>query len=67
MVYYLDDEGIMVVVFLYGVLFCGVVEGVICCYLIEEKNYLEVVIGLLVNIFYGISILICILVFKKCC
>lgn len=28
--YYLKEIGIMVIVLLYGVLFCGVVEGVIC-------------------------------------
>ncbi|MBT9978196.1 SAM-dependent methyltransferase, partial [Staphylococcus aureus] len=41
-------------------------EGVIRRYLIEEKNYLEAVIGLPANIFYGTSIPTCILVFKKC-
>ena len=35
-------------------------------YLIEEKNYLDAVIGLPANIFYGTSIPTCILVFKKC-
>ena len=34
-------------------------------YLIEEKNYLEAVIGLPANIFYGTSIPTCILVFKN--
>ena len=35
-------------------------------YLIKEKNYLDAVIGLPANIFYGTSIPTCILVFKKC-
>jgi type I restriction enzyme M protein len=35
-------------------------------YLIEQKNYLDAVIGLPANIFYGTSIPTCILVFKKC-
>jgi type I restriction enzyme M protein len=35
-------------------------------YLIESKNYLDAVIGLPANIFYGTSIPTCILVFKKC-
>ena len=32
----------------------------------EDKNYLDAVIGLPANIFYGTSIPTCILVFKKC-
>ena len=35
-------------------------------YLIEEKNYLDAVIGLPANLFFGTSIPTCILVFKKC-
>ncbi|MDG5098797.1 N-6 DNA methylase, partial [Staphylococcus aureus] len=46
MVHYLDDEGTMAVVLPHGVLFRGAAEGVIRRYLIEEKNYLEAVIGL---------------------
>jgi type I restriction enzyme M protein len=34
--------------------------------LIEDRNYLDAVIGLPANIFYGTSIPTCILVFKKC-
>ncbi|MBU7366073.1 HsdM family class I SAM-dependent methyltransferase, partial [Staphylococcus aureus] len=56
MVHYLDDEGTMAVVLPHGVLFRGAAEGVIRRYLIEEKNYLEAVIGLPANIFYGTSI-----------
>jgi cation diffusion facilitator family transporter len=41
-------------------------EGHIRQYLIEDKNYLDAVIGLPANIFYGTSIPTCILVFKKC-
>lgn len=66
MVHYLDDEGTMAVVLPHGVLFRGAAEGVIRKYLIEEKNYLDAVIGLPANIFYGTSIPTCILVFKKC-
>ncbi|MGZ0075962.1 HsdM family class I SAM-dependent methyltransferase [Staphylococcus aureus] len=54
----------MAVVLPDGVLFRGAAEGVIRRYLIEEKNYLEAVIGLPANIFYGTSIPTCILVFK---
>ncbi|MEK7719030.1 MAG: N-6 DNA methylase, partial [Bacteroidota bacterium] len=35
-------------------------------YLIEGKNYLDAVIGMPANIFYGTSIPTCVLVFKKC-
>lgn len=66
MVHYLDDEGTMAVVLPHGVLFRGRAEGVIRKYLIQEKNYLDTVIGLPANIFYGTSIPTCILVFKKC-
>jgi len=50
----------------HGVLFRGAAEGHIRKYLIEEKNYLDAVIGLPANIFFGTSIPTCILVFKKC-
>lgn len=66
MVHQLDDNGTMAVVLPHGVLFRGAAEGVIRKYLIEEKNYLDAVIGLPANIFYGTSIPTCILVFKKC-
>ncbi|GJM78229.1 hypothetical protein HMSSN139_07250 [Paenibacillus sp. HMSSN-139] len=56
----------MAVVLPHGVLFRGAAEGVIRKYLIEEKNYLDAVIGLPANIFFGTSIPTCILVFKKC-
>lgn len=47
-------------------LFRGAAELAIRKYLIEEKNYLDAVIGLPANIFFGTSIPTCILVFKKC-
>jgi type I restriction enzyme M protein len=47
------------------VLFRGAAEGVIRTYLIKNKNYLDAVIGLPPNLFYGTSIPTCILVFKK--
>jgi type I restriction enzyme M protein len=56
----------MAVVLPHGVLFRGGDEGKIRQYLIENKNYLDAVIGLPANIFYGTSIPTCILVFKKC-
>jgi type I restriction enzyme M protein len=66
MLYHLAENGAMAVVMPHGVLFRGAAEGHIRKYLIEEKNYLDAVIGLPVNIFYGTSIPTCILVFKKC-
>ncbi len=66
MLHQLDDNGTMAVVLPHGVLFRGAAEGIIRKYLIEEKNYLDAVIGLPSNIFYGTGIPTCILVFKKC-
>ncbi len=66
MIHHLDDNGTMAVVLPHGVLFRGGAEGHIRAYLIEDKNYLDAVIGLPANIFYGTSIPTCILVFKKC-
>lgn len=66
MLHHLDDNGTMAVVLPHGVLFRGGAEGHIRQYLIEKKNWLDAVIGLPANIFYGTSIPTCILVFKKC-
>ena len=66
MIHQLADNGIMATVLPHGVLFRGAAEGVIRKYLIKELNYLDAVIGLPANIFYGTSIPTSILVFKKC-
>lgn len=66
MIYHLDENGTMAVVLPHGVLFRGAAEGVIRKYLIKERNFLDAVIGLPANIFYGTSIPTVILVFKKC-
>ena len=66
MIYLLDDAGTMAVVLPHGVLFRGAAEEVIRKYLIKDKNYLDAVIGLPSNLFFGTSIPTCILVFKKC-
>ncbi|MDV3824155.1 type I restriction-modification system subunit M [Elizabethkingia anophelis] len=66
MIHHLDENGIMAVVMPHGVLFRGAAELVIRKYLIKEKNYLDAVIGLPANIFFGTSIPTCILIFKKC-
>ena len=66
MIHQLADNGTMAVVVPHGVLFRGGAEGHIRQYLIEDRNYLDAVIGLPANIFYGTGIPTCILVFKKC-
>lgn len=66
MIFQLAEDGVMAVVLPHGVLFRGAAEGHIRQYLIEQMNYLDAVIGLPANIFYGTSIPTCILVFKKC-
>ena len=66
MIYQLDENGTMGIVLPHGVLFRGAAEGTIREYLVDEKNYLDAVIGLPANIFYGTSIPTCILIFKKC-
>jgi len=66
MVHHLAENGQMAVVLPHGVLFRGAAEGHIRKYLIEDRNYLDAVIGLPANIFYGTSIPTCILVLKKC-
>ena len=66
MIHHLDENGTMAVVLPHGVLFRGSAEGLIRQYLIKERNWLDAVIGLPANIFYGTSIPTCVLVFKKC-
>jgi type I restriction enzyme M protein len=66
MIYHLAENGTMAIVLPHGALFRGGAEQHIRRYLIENKNFLDAVIGLPANIFYGTSIPTCILVFKKC-
>ena len=66
MIYHLDDNGTMSIVLPHGVLFRGAAEGKIRKFLINDRNYLDAVIGLPANLFYGTSIPTCVLVFKKC-
>lgn len=62
--YHLNSTGTMAIVLPHGVLFRGAAEGKIRKTLLE-KNYLDTVIGLPANLFYGTSIPTTILVFKK--
>lgn len=66
MVHHLAENGTMALVLPHGVLFRGGAELHIRKYLIEDRNYLDAVIGLPANIFYGTSIPTCIMVYKKC-
>ncbi|PQJ27443.1 type I restriction-modification system subunit M [Rubritalea profundi] len=65
MIHHLDENGTMACVLPHGVLFRGAAEGVIRKYLIAERNYLDAVIGLPANLFFGVGIPVCILVLKK--
>lgn len=66
MLYHLADNGTMAIVLPHGALFRSGAEGQIRKYIIEKQNYLDCVIGLPGNLFYGTSIPATVLVFKKC-
>ncbi len=66
MIHHLAENGTMAIMLPHGALFRGGTEQHIRKYLIENRNYLDAVIGLPANIFYGTSIPTCIMVFKKC-
>jgi len=66
MIHHLADNGSLAVVVPHGVLYREGSEGHIRQYLIKDRNYLDAVIGLPENIFYGTNYTTCILVFKKC-
>ncbi len=66
MIYQMAENATMAVVLPHGVLFRGTAEEEIRKYIIQEQNYLDAVIGLPANLFYGTSIPACILVLKKC-
>jgi type I restriction enzyme M protein len=50
----------------HGVLFRGSAEATIREYIINKQNYLDAVIGLPSNIFFGTGIPTCIIVLSKC-
>ena len=66
MIYQMAENATMAVVLPHGVLFRGAAEEKIRKYIIKEQNYLDAVIGLPANLFYGTGIPACILVLKKC-
>ena len=66
MIHHLAENGTMAIVLPHGALFRGGAEQHIRKYLIEDRNYLDAIIGLPEKIFFGTDIPTCILVFKKC-
>lgn len=66
MIYQLSEDGCMAVVLPHGALFRGAAEEKIRTHLIKNKNYIDAIIGLPANIFYGTSIPTLIMVLKKC-
>lgn len=66
MLHHLSDNGTMAIVLPHGVLYRPNAEEVIRKYIIKKQNYLDAIIGLPPNLFYGTTYATCILVFKKC-
>ena len=66
MLHSLDElNGRMGIILPHGVLFRGQSEGKIRKAIIEQFNFLDAVIGLPANLFYGAGIPACILIFRK--
>jgi type I restriction enzyme M protein len=65
MLFHLAEDGTMAVVLPHGVLFRGGAEGQIREFLVR-RNWLDAVIGLPANVFYGTGIPTCLLIFRKC-
>jgi type I restriction enzyme M protein len=66
MIHQLAENGTMACVLPHGVLFRGSAEATIREYIINKQNYLDAVIGLPSNIFFGTGIPTCIIVLSKC-
>jgi hypothetical protein len=66
MIYHLADNGTIAVVLPSGAMFRGSAEREIRKHLVERLNYIDAVIGLPLNLFYGTEIPPYILVVKKC-
>ncbi len=60
-----DSTGRMGIILPHGVLFRGASEGRIRQTIVEQFNFLDAVIGLPANLFYGAGIPACILIFRK--
>ncbi|UTJ05590.1 type I restriction-modification system subunit M [Arcobacter roscoffensis] len=66
MIHHLADNGTMAVVLPHGALYRGNAEAHIRKYMIEDRNYIDAIIGLPANIFFGTPIPTSIMVLKKC-
>ena len=66
MLYHLDDSGTLAVVLPHGTLFRKKEEDVIRKKIVKDFNWIDAVISLPANLFYGTPIPTCIVVFKKC-
>jgi len=62
----LNDNGTMAVVLPHGVLYRDKSEEQIRKYIVESRNWIDAVIGLPKNLFFGTTIPACIVIFKKC-
>ena len=65
MLFHLADDGTMAVVLPHGALFRGGAEGQIREFLVR-RNWIDAVIGLPANVFYGTTIPACLLILRKC-
>lgn len=65
-VHQMADNAVAAVVMPHGILFRGNAELQIRKHLIDELNYIDAIIGLPVNMFYGTDKEVCIVVLKKC-
>ena len=63
--HYLKDDGVMAIIFPYGVLFRGAVESKIRKKLLKDGN-IDTVIAMPSNLFYSTGVPVCIIVLKKC-
>jgi len=66
MLHHLSDRGVMAVVLPHGALYRPDAEEIIREHLIEKLNYVDAIIGLPPNLFYGTTYATVIMVLKKC-
>jgi len=66
MISQMADNGVAAAIMPHGMLFRGNAEYTIRKYLIDKLNYIDAVIGLPSNLFYGTDKEVCIVVLKKC-
>jgi len=66
MIAQMSDNGVAAAIMPHGMLFRGNAEYTIRKYFIDNQNYIDAVIGLPPNLFYGTDKEVCIIVLKKC-